>query len=95
MSKKITLLILLVLAAIIATVLILGYRVWNKPHQDIYLAPSVMMTSVELYSYLSNNDVEKSSWLINKVQGGKFVRISPSPAKGFICAKSSYFPPVS
>jgi hypothetical protein len=67
MRKKITLLILLVLAAIIAIVLILGYRVWNKPHQDIYLAPSVIMTSVGLYSYLSNNGVEKRSLLINKV----------------------------
>ena len=31
-------------------------------------------------------------WLLNQVKGGKFVRVPPSPAKGFICAGASYFP---
>lgn len=32
-------------------------------------------------------------WLINKVQGGKFVRIAPSPTTGFYCQGATYYPP--
>lgn len=67
MRKKITLLILLAMAAMIAIAFILGYRVWNKPHQNIYQAHAVMMTSDEIYAYLNNDSNQKSGWLINKV----------------------------
>lgn len=33
-------------------------------------------------------------WIIDKVQGGKFVRIAPSPSTGFYCTGASYYPPV-
>jgi ABC-type branched-subunit amino acid transport system substrate-binding protein len=48
--------------------------------------------------FATSNPAQKKPavcWISNKVVNGKFVRTSPSPAKGFICANSSYFPPVS
>lgn len=67
MTKKITRYVFFVLAVVIAIAAIVGYRIWNKPHQNIKDADAIGTTAVELYTDLANNGNHKSLTLINKV----------------------------
>ncbi|HXS54975.1 MAG TPA: hypothetical protein VN726_02555 [Hanamia sp.] len=67
MRKKITIYIIVVVAAVIAIAGIIGYQIWNKPHQDIKDAKAIETTAVDFYTNLANISNQKSASFINKV----------------------------
>lgn len=56
----------LTFAAIIVVAVIIGYRIWNKPHPDIKDADAVKITSIALYDILSKHGNDSATYL-NKV----------------------------
>ncbi len=67
MRKKLIRNIFLFLVAFTVIAAIIGYGLWNKPHQNIKSASAISIAAVELYDSLSNEVNHKKSIFINKV----------------------------
>lgn len=67
MRKKYKRNIFLILIAIITIIVIIGYRIWNKPHRDIKNANATKTTSIALYKDLTKDSVNMKSIFINKI----------------------------
>ena len=67
MRKKMIRYILLTLISILAIGAIIGYEIWNKPHQNIKDAVAVKTTAVALYNGLANDSNRMKSNFVNKV----------------------------
>lgn len=67
MSRKVKRYILLSLIIIITITALIGYQVWNKPHQDIKNAVAVKTSAIELYNSLTNDSAHTKTLFINKI----------------------------
>lgn len=67
MSRKVKRYILLSLIIIITIGALIGYQVWNKPHQNIKNAVAVKTSAIELYNSLTNDSVNTKALFINKI----------------------------
>ena len=59
--------IFLIFIAIVITIAIIGYRIWNRPHLNVENATAIKTTAIGLYSGLSKNDIISKSIYLNKV----------------------------
>jgi hypothetical protein len=55
------------LAGVIAIAAIIGYRTWNKPHENIKNAVAIKTNASLLYNSLAHDSVNAKSDFINKV----------------------------
>jgi hypothetical protein len=53
--------------AIIAIVAIIGYKIWNKPHQNIKNSVGLKTTAIDLYNSIALDSARMKSIFINKV----------------------------
>lgn len=67
MRKKTKRNIFLIFIAIVVTIAIIGYRIWNRPHLNIENATAIKTTAIGLYIGLSKNDTISKSIYLNKV----------------------------
>lgn len=67
MKKKLVRYIFFILIVIIVAAVIIGYGIWNKPHQNIKDAIAFKTTAVQLYTDLTNDSSQMKAQLINKV----------------------------
>lgn len=67
MRKKYKRNIFLVLIAIIAIIIIIGYGIWNKPHREVKDATAIKTTAVALYKDLTTDSARMKSIFINKI----------------------------
>ncbi len=65
MSKKKKFIILAILVAI-ACGSIIGYYLWNKPHEKVEDVKAIAITATELCRKYSNNEVEANKLYLNK-----------------------------
>jgi hypothetical protein len=71
------------LAVVIVTGVIIGYRLWNKPHENIKNASAIKINAIALYNTLANDSSHTPSSLINQVLvvSGKVKRVSENQQK--------------
>ena len=71
------------LVLVIVTGVIIGYRLWNKPHEDIKNASATTINAIALYNTLANDSSHTPSPLINQVLivSGKVKRVSENQQK--------------
>ena len=71
------------LAVVIVTGVIIGYRLWNKPHENIKNASAIKINAIALYNTLANDSLHMSSSLINQVLvvSGKVKSVSENQQK--------------
>ena len=71
------------LAVVIITGVIIGYRLWNKPHENIKNASAIKINAIALYNTLANDSSYTPSSLVNKilVVSGKVKRVSENQQK--------------
>ena len=71
------------LAVVIVTGVIIGYRLWNKPHENIKNASAIKINAIALYNTLANDSSYTPSSLVNKilVVSGKIKRVSENQQK--------------
>ena len=71
------------LAVVIITGVIIGYKLWNKPHENIKNASAIKINAIALYNTLANDSLHTPSSLINKVLvvSGKVKRVSENQQK--------------
>ena len=71
------------LAVVIVTGVIIGYRLWNKPHENIKNASAIKINAIALYNTLANDSLYTPSSLINQVLvvSGKVKRVSENQQK--------------
>ena len=71
------------LAVVIITGIIIGYRLWNKPHENIKNASAIKINAIALYNTLANDSSYTPSSLVNKilVVSGKIKRVSENQQK--------------
>ncbi len=83
MQKKIRKYIYLSLAVLIAIAISIGYRAWNKPHENIKEAVAIKTNAIALYNSLSNDNADAKSNYINKVVlvSGKVKQVSENQQK--------------
>lgn len=83
MRRKFRRYIFLFLAATIAIAAIIGYRVWNKPHENIENAVAIKTNASLLYNSLAHDSVNAKSDFINKVVmvSGKVKQVSENQEK--------------
>jgi hypothetical protein len=67
MGKKTRRNILLVLIAVIAIAIIIGYRCWNEPHRNIKNADGMKTTAIKLYSNLTKDSANMKAKVVNKI----------------------------
>jgi len=67
MSRKVKRYVLLIFAILIIIAALIGYQIWNKPHQNIKNAVAVKTSAIELYNSLTNDSINKKSLFINKI----------------------------
>ena len=67
MTKETKRNIFLIFIAIVVTIAIIGYRIWNRPHLNVENATAIKTTAIGLYSDLSKNDTISKSIYLNKV----------------------------
>ena len=83
MQRKFRRYIFLFLAATIAIAAIIGYRAWNKPHENIEDAIAIKTNASLLYNSLANDSLNAKSDFINKVVmvSGKVKQVSENQQK--------------
>lgn len=83
MGRKFKKYIFLSLVVLIATGMVIGYKVWNTPHEDIKNAVAIRTNAIALYSTLANDTSHAPSVFINKVLevSGKVKQISENQQK--------------
>jgi hypothetical protein len=71
------------LAVVIVIGVIIGYRLWNKPHENIKNASAIKINAIALYNTLANDSSHKPSSLINQVLvvSGKVKSVSENQQK--------------
>ena len=67
MSRKVKRYILLSLIIIITIAALIGYQIWNKPHENIKNAVAVKTNAIELYNSLTNDSANSKNLFINKI----------------------------
>lgn len=67
MQKKTKKNILVIFLVMIAIAAIVGYSLWNEPHQDVKKASAIQTSAVVLYSNLTKDSVSMKSKFINKI----------------------------
>ena len=75
--------IFLFLAVIITVAAIIGYRAWNKPHENIEDAVAIKTNAILLYNSLAHDSVNAKSNFINKLVmvSGKVKQVSENQEK--------------
>jgi hypothetical protein len=75
--------IVLFLAVLIAIAAMIGYRAWNKPHENIEDAIAIKTNASLLYNSLANDSLNAESDFINKVVmvSGKVKQVSENQEK--------------
>ena len=75
--------IVLFLAALIVIAAMIGYRAWNKPHENIEDAVAIKTNARLLYNSLANDSLNAKSDFINKVVmvSGKVKQVSENQQK--------------
>lgn len=75
--------IVLFLAVLIAIAAMIGYRAWNKPHENIEDAIAIKTNASLLYNSLANDSLNAKSDFINKVVmvSGKVKQVSENQQK--------------
>lgn len=73
----------LFLAVLIAIAAMIGYRAWNKPHENIEDAIAIKTNASLLYNSLANDSLNAKSDFINKVVmvSGKVKQVSENQQK--------------
>ena len=71
------------LAVLIAIAAMIGYRAWNKPHENIEDAIAIKTNASLLYNSLANDSLNAKSDFINKVVmvSGKVKQVSENQQK--------------
>ncbi len=59
--------ILILFIAIVLTAVVVGFLVWNKPHQEVKDAKAIKMTAIDLYKIFVTDSAKGSSAYVNKV----------------------------
>lgn len=67
MGKKFKRYILLIFIIIITIIALIGYRIWNMPHQDIKNAVAVKTSAIKLYNSLTNDSANTKALFVNKI----------------------------
>ena len=67
MGKKFKRYVLLIFIIIITIIALIGYQVWNKPHQDIKNAVAVKTSAIKLYNSLTNDSANTKALFVNKI----------------------------
>ena len=75
--------IVVFLAVLIAIAAMIGYRAWNKPHENIEDAIAIKTNASLLYNSLANDSLNAKSDFINKVVmvSGKVKQVSENQQK--------------
>lgn len=75
--------IFLLVAAIIVMAAVIGYRAWNKPHENIEDAVAIKTSASSLYNGLAHDSMNAKSNFINKVVmvSGKVKQLSENQEK--------------
>ncbi|HEY9342312.1 MAG TPA: hypothetical protein VIQ23_12075 [Hanamia sp.] len=83
MQRKFRRYIFLFLAATIAIAAIIGYRAWNKPHENIKDAVAIKTNARLLYNSLAHDSVNAKLDFINKVVmvSGKVKQVAENQEK--------------
>jgi 3-deoxy-D-arabino-heptulosonate 7-phosphate (DAHP) synthase len=83
MGRKYKRHVLLSLAVVILTGVIIGYKLWNKPHEDIKNASAIRINAMALYHTLANDSSHTPSSFINQVLvvSGKVKHVSENRQK--------------
>jgi hypothetical protein len=68
---------------VIITGVIIGYKLWNKPHENIKNASAIKINAIALYNTLANDSLYTPSSLINQVLvvSGKVKSVSKNQQK--------------
>ena len=67
MTGKIKKYILLVIIVFALAGLVIVYKTWNKPHQNIENAVAIKITAAALYNGFANNNAKTQPTFINQV----------------------------
>jgi len=67
MGKKFKRYVLLIFIIIITIIALIGYQVWNKPHEDIKNAVAVKTSAIKLYNSLTNDSANTKALFVNKI----------------------------
>ncbi len=67
MGKKFKRYVLLIFIIIITIIALIGYRIWNMPHQDIKNAVAVKTSAIKLYNSLTNDSANTKALFVNKI----------------------------
>jgi hypothetical protein len=94
MRRKFRRYIFLFLAGVIAIAAIIGYRTWNKPHENIKNAVAIKTNASLLYNSLAHDSVNAKSDFINKVVmvSGKVKQVLENQEKQQIILLQSNIP---
>src|SRR5665213_2277380 len=67
MYKKFKRYALLIFIIAITIAALIGYQIWNKPHENIKNAVAVKTNAIELYNSLTNDSANSKNLFINKI----------------------------
>ncbi len=67
MDKKFKRYAPLIFIIVITIVVLIGYLMWNKPHENIKNAIAVKTSAIKLYNSLTNDSAHKKTLFINKI----------------------------
>ncbi len=83
MKRRLSTYILLSLVILIAITVIIGFYVWNKPHENIKDAIAVKTNAINLYQSLANDSSRAKLIFVNKVVAvtGKVKRVFENQKK--------------
>ncbi len=83
MGRKYKRYVFLSLTIVIVTGALIGYKIWNTPHEDIKNAVALRTNAIALYSTLANDTSHTPSAFINKVieVSGKVKQVSENQQK--------------
>ena len=57
----------LIFIIVITIAAFIGYRIWNKPHENIKNAVAIKISAISLYNSLTNDSALKKPLFINKI----------------------------
>jgi len=67
MYKKFKRYVVLIFIIAITIAALIGYQIWNKPHENIKNAVAVKTNAIELYNSLTNDSANSKNLFINKI----------------------------
>ena len=67
MYKKFKRYVVLIFIIAITIAALIGYQIWNKPHENIKNAVALKTNAIELYNSLTNDSANSKNLFINKI----------------------------